>query len=260
MLVMYNKKPSSKSSGSIIAKSLHDNLGAVLNDVYGILCNNPQSFFSFMMDAKKAPGSIRDSIFVECFIEFYEKAYDIGTNRNAFIANNLRAFSVALAEATPNLEADYAGNPEKLHEYAKRVVKAIDDCGTIQKASYIGYLSRALMNDYPSDIKMDTNMYFKLIRCIRNLTEEDLEFLNANIREGLITDDMDYIDDFISLGLMKGVSGGYEYTERAYYLKKYALDYEHHNDIPQLTHKRVMPAFPDRIDEDYIDNLFKDNN
>ena len=58
-------------------------------------------------------------------------------------------------------------------------------------------ISRAMANK-----EISRRLFFKLGQCIRMLTEEDIIFLSENIKEGIISNDSDYIDDFRGLGLM----------------------------------------------------------
>ena len=103
-------------------------------------------------------------------------SYRYNEETNQFESENLQSLAEALADASPNTEANYEGRPDKLNEYAKRLIKLIDDCGTKQKARYIASLTRALLSK-----QIDTQKFFQLSRCIRNLTEEDLLFLSENI-------------------------------------------------------------------------------
>lgn len=124
--------------------------------------------------------------------------------KKAFFEDNLKKMAILLAEVSPNDKADYEGDPDKLHEYSKRIVKLIDDCGTIQKAVYLSNISRAFAKH-----EIDKRLFFKLGQCIRMLTEEDLLFLRENVKEGIISGEGDYVDDFRGLGLMYEVEGGF---------------------------------------------------
>ena len=253
-------KISRTTKGIIKSDTAKEFLSGIYSDAIGALTGDPASFISLYNDLKSLPSAIRDGIFLECFQVFLLNAYEYDVQKQEFVKDSLYSFSKALAEASPNEEADYDGFPDKLTEYAKRIIKLIDDCGTIQKAYYLSCLSRAIMNKINGDPKMDTRMYFKLAQCIRNLTEEDLEFLKKTIQVGIITEDEDYIDDYVALGLLKGVNGGYEYTERAFYLKKYALDYEHKVDIPEEYSERAKPNEIQTIPLEGIDKLFEKDN
>jgi len=174
--------------------------------------------------------------------------------KEVFLEDNLKMMATALAEVSPNLEADYEGDPEKLHEYSKRIVKLIDDCGTVQKAVYLSNLSRAFAKH-----EIDKRIFFKLGQCIRMLTEEDLLFLKENVIEGTISGDGDYIDDFRGLGLMYEVEGGFVYAKRAFQFLKYALDYEKTVRIPEKFPKRDITTFASDEEIDaVINNRFVD--
>lgn len=158
-----------------------------------------------------------------------------------------------MAKASPNYESGYEGNSKQLREYAVRIDKMIDDCGTIQKSEYLVNLTRAIINGL-----IDTNKYFKLCNCVLNLTEEDLLFLQNDIGEKVINDDKEYIDDFRSVGILYEVNGGYAYSRRAYDLKQYALLYNYDENInrPAIFLARVKPISIEITDDQEIDNLF----
>lgn len=135
-----------------------------------------------------------------------------------------------------NTEANYEGRPDKLNEYAKRLIKLIDDCGTKQKARYIASLTRALLSK-----QIDTQKFFQLSRCIRNLTEEDLLFLSENIDQRNVSGENDYVADYRALGLLYETNNGFSYSKRAFELKKYALCYEKQIAIPESFPKKHTP-------------------
>lgn len=211
---------------------------------------DPISAIDFIQKFRFAPSAIRDSIFLDCFRVFLLNSSEYDPISNKFIDKNLTSFVQALAETSPNPESEYAGDPERLNEYAKRIIKVIDDCGTIQKAYYIACLARAVKEKY-----IDANKFFKFSHCICSLTIEDLLYLNNNIAQGLIDEDNEYIDDFRALGLLKEVSGGFEYTLRAYELKKYALDYEGNVQIPDTFTERLMARDIEPISAETIDAI-----
>lgn len=243
--------------GFLKSRTMKEKTAEILTDSIEALSGDIASCNAIVKDIKLMPSAIRDGIFLECFQTFLLNAYDYDPEKKEFVAERLRSFSCVLAKASPNQEAGYEGDQKVLSDYAKRIIKIIDDCGTKQKAFYLACLSRALMNEFTADPKMNTKMYFKLAQCIRNLTEEDLLFLKKRIDVGLITEDADYIDDFVALGLLKAVNGGYEYTERAFYLKKYALDYEGKVDIPKTFSDRVTPNEPKSLSDDELRKLLE---
>ena len=129
-----------------------------------------------------------------------------------------------------------------------RIVKLIDDCGTVQKAVYLANISRAFAKH-----EIDKRLFFKLGQCIRMLTEEDLLFLRENIKEGIVSGEGDYIDDFRGVGLMYEVDTGFAYSKRAFQLLRYALNYEGNISIPEkFPERNVFTA----ITEDEIDGLW----
>ena len=225
----------------------------ILKDVIGVFMHDPNAAWSLAEDLKRLPSTIRDEIFWDCLETFILCSYSFNEETNQFEAKNLQSLAVALAEASPNADADYQGDPEKLTEYAKRLIKLIDDCGTKQKAYYLACLARALLSK-----QIDTRKFFQLSRCIRNLTEEDLLFLSERIELGNISRDEDYVDDYRALGLLYETDEGFSYSKRAFELKKYALRYEAHIEIPDNFPQKYTPLIAMPISDDEIRTLTDD--
>lgn len=136
----------------------------LFKDIIGILMYDPNAAWSMLEDVKKLSSTIRDGFFFECLETYILYSYRYNEETNQFESENLQSLAEALADASPNTEANYEGRPDKLNEYAKRLIKLIDDCGTKQKARYIASLTRALLSK-----QIDTQKFFQLSRCIRNL-------------------------------------------------------------------------------------------
>ena len=181
-------------------------------------------------------------------------SYDCNKETTRFEAKNLQSLAVALAEASPNADAGYHGDPEKLTEYAKRLIKLIDDCGTKQKAYYLACLARALLSK-----EIDTRKFFQLSRCIINLMEEDLLFLSKRIKPGNISRDEDYVDDYRALGLIYETDEGFSYSMRAFELKKYVLCYENHPEIPDSFPPKYEPSVMKEISTDKMNAIMEGN-
>lgn len=169
-----------------------------LKALCGIFEKDPISAVEFVKSIRNSNISITDQIFLDNLQEYLLNLNAYNVEKQAFLEDNMNKLSESLADASPNNEAKYEGDPEKLNEYAKRILKAVDDCGTKQKAIYLANITRAL-----SHKQISKSEYFKFIQCIRQLTEEDLEFLAKHINEYVIKEDEDYIDDFRSVGLLK---------------------------------------------------------
>ena len=210
-----------KTSKNVIKSTAY----SLTEDVIGILVRDPMAAIRLLKDLKDAPSSIRDAVFLEHFSIFLTNA--VPNDAKERHDKNLNSLVELLAEYSPNETAGYNGDPEKLYEYAKRIIKIIDDCGTKEKSLYIANLSRAVYSGL-----IDTYKFFKFSHCILNLTQEDLIILQKRISKDIIEQDEEFIDDFRALGLMFEVAGGYQYTRRAYELVKFALDYEKAIDIP----------------------------
>ena len=203
-------------------------------DILDVLSMDPLAVINLIKTIKDLPSTIRDGIFFECLETYILNLNDYDNERNQVNEDNLSKMAKLLAEASPNQDANYEGDDEKLHEYSKRIVKLIDDCGTRQKAVYLANISRAFVKH-----EINKREFFKLGQCIRMLTEEDLLFLRKNVKEG-ITSDGDYIDDFRGLGLMYEVNTGFAYSKKAFQLLKYALNYEENVQIPEKFPTRNM--------------------
>lgn len=204
-------------------KSVLENLAAAL------VCGDILAVNKLITDFWKSPYFIREALFWHNFATYLENSFAD--------EEELRKLSAKLAEG---------GNSE---EAAKRVIKIIDDIGTRQKAIYISNLTRAFCMD-----RIDAYLFFKLAQCVVRLTDEDLKFLCEAIAPGTIIEDKEYIDDFRSCGLMKEVSGGFVYTERAYKLKEFALWYGHDVKIPEIPERQTIEP----ISKEAIDEMFKD--
>ena len=226
------------------SRELYDN-------IMGVLSMDPLAVVDLIHTVKELPPTIRDGIFFECFETFILNLNEFDEQKQEFVEDNLKAMAIALAEASPNEEAGCQGNPEKLNEYSKRIVKLIDDCGTTQKAFYLANISRAFAKH-----EIDKKLFFKLGQCIRMLTEQDLLFLSNHISEDIISEDEDYIDDFRSLGLMYEVDAGFAYSKRAFQLSKYALNYEGNISIPEKFPERniMMAITEEELNEMAINN------
>lgn len=221
--VVYNKKSVSSGTAKTTVKDFYHNI----LDVFSM---DPVAVVDLIKEVKTLPSTIRDGIFFECFEAYILNLNEYDCKKKKFCEDNLKKMAVSLAEASSNEEADYEG----MHECSKRIVKIIDDCGTIQKAVYLSNISRALAKH-----EINIRDFFKLGQCIRMLTEEDLLFLKENVREGTVSGEGDYVDDFRGVGLMYEVKAGFAYSLRAFRLLKYALDYE--GDV------RIPKKFPERM-------------
>ena len=226
----------------------------ILKDVIGVFMHDPNAAWSLTENLKRLPSTIRDEIFWDCLETFILNSYDFNKETNRFEAKNLQSLAVALAEASPNADAGYHGDPEKLTEYAKRLIKLIDDCGTKQKAYYLACLARALLSK-----EIDTRKFFQLSRCIINLMEEDLLFLSKRIKPGNISRDEDYVDDYRALGLIYETDEGFSYSMRAFELKKYVLCYENHPEIPDSFPTKYEPYVMKEISTDKMNAIMEGN-
>lgn len=204
--------------GNLIRK---EDTKRLLDKAIDILDIRPLKIVDFLNEIGKQITGINDSLFWNGFQEYILSLLEYNSCGGNYKEENLRKFKEALAEATPNLAANYYGNQERLREYYIRIIKIINECSTETKAVYLANLSRAF-----SDRMFGVNDYFKLSRCIQYLTEEDLLFLKNKITEEVVNEEGDYYEDFQSQGLMSLRAGGYIYTMRAFMLRNYSLAYE----------------------------------
>lgn len=215
------------------SEAIQSEASNILETAISIMSMDPTAAINAVKEIYQMPIRVRDSIFLESLKIFLINLNTDKSDGSEQIVNNLQKFSEVLAEVTPNEDAQYIGNPDRMREYSKRIIKVLDDCGTIQKAIYIANVSRALANRL-----IDKNCFFKLCQCIRILTDEDLLTLKNYIPKDIIDDDEMCIDDFRGVGLLYEVDGGFAYSKRAYDLVNYALDYE--------KGVRVPDSFPNR--------------
>lgn len=240
------KNTVSSETAKTAAKDFYHNI----LDVFSL---DPVAALDLIKDVKNLPSTIRDGIFFECFEAYILNLNEYDYKKKAFVEDNLKKMAISLAEVSPNDEADYAGDPNRLHEYSKRIVKLIDDCGTIQKAVYLANISRAFAKH-----EIDKRLFFKLGQCIRMLTEEDLMFLKTNVTEGTVSGAGDYVDDFRGQGLMYEVDAGFAYSKRAFQLLRYALDYEGTVRIPEkFPERNVMTAMTDDEIDEIVNGAFE---
>lgn len=239
--------------GIVMSDAAKDYLPEMVKNAIGALTGDPLSALEMIKNVKSFPAAVRDGIFMECLQIFLLNSCEYDTENQEFVDKNLSAFVIALAEAGPNEATGYEGDPERLTEYAKRLIKLIDDCGTIQKSYYIACLARAVRAKY-----ITASQFFKFSHCIRSLTEEDLLFLKNHIGKEVISTDDEYIDDYRALGLMKDVDGGFAYTERAFKVVKYALDYEGNLELPDSYPERFTPITAQGISDEAIEALFNE--
>ena len=118
----------------------------VLESAIGLLSRDPIAIISSLIKLRKLTLTIRDEIFLENFQNYLIRLYDID---DAGSINNKCNEKLArlLAEQSPNEEAGYDGDPDRLHENAKRIVKLIDDASTIQKSIYYANLLELQLMD-----------------------------------------------------------------------------------------------------------------
>lgn len=217
-----------------------------------ITTHDPLSALMLLRDGTLFVTTVRDAMLFESFKNYLthlNRDREDGSSGN----RDMRTLAERLAAASPNHEAGYEGDPKALTEYAKRLIRAIDDCDTELKARYLANLTRALENE-----PVDTKKFFQLARCIRSLTDEDLIYLRDHIGPGSISGDEDFIDDYRAVGLVMEVDGGFSYTSRAYDFANYVLNYDTGRKVrppEQLPQRAVQEA----VTEEQIQQMINDS-
>ena len=223
----------------IESETIKQEVTSFTENAIGAFLLDPVDLYKVIKNIWSMHSRIRDGIYWENFGAYLFHVYDFDEKKKRFINNNKKKLAEMLAEDTPNQEAGYKGNPERLRENAKRLVILLDDAGTKQKAIYYANLTRAALNN-----SISRDKFFKLCKCVSDLTEEDICFFIKNIqqiRTNTIKKDEEFIDDFRSVGLLKEVNGGFAYTQRAFELLKFGLKYEEENvKIPEEIPERMM--------------------
>lgn len=236
---------------NIISKSTISIIHDLYKSIAILLDQDPLTIINLIKQMKSIGSTIRDNIFFECLEAYILNFHNYNDEGNQFIENNLKRLACCLADMTPNSESGFEGNVEKLHEYSNRIVKLIDDLGTVQKSIYLANISRALVN-----YKINKKTFFKLAQCIRMLIEEDLLFLKENVKEGPIHSTDESIADFAGLGLVYESEIGLSYSLKAFLLSKYALNYEKDVRIPEKFPSRLSVAEDWEVNE-MLEDVFQ---
>lgn len=131
---------------------------------------------------------------------------------------------------------------ERLEEYGNErenaisIIKAIDSVESEKKARHLANLTQSVINS-----EIDVKLYMRLIHVSKQLIEEDISFLATNITKEMFVDNP-HLDDFFAYGLIRGVDGGYVYTERAWDLVQYGISRGHDVNRPDEIPKRTVFA------------------
>lgn len=152
-----------------------------------------------------SPFFIREALFWEKFTQYLNGVFSE--------KDNIRKLSEVFAE-----------NEEK-SEYARRIIKVIDDLDSIAKVKYVINLTRALLMEH-----IEKPEYYRLCNVLRNTFEEDLQYLNQNIKKENLKDDI-HIRFLQQNGLAEQTvitnkgNNEFEFTPLAHMLDIYGLDY-----------------------------------
>ena len=168
---------------------------ALLDDVIDIFFGSPTDKMKLIISKAQKAGRIRDLIYWNNFALFLREGN--------FDNEQLRKLSELLEEH---------GNKKM---YAISIIKAIDDIDSEEKARCLANLTQSLIN---SEIVI--RKYFRLINTTKRLTGDDLAFLSVHISRGKFLEH-EYLDDFLTDGLIRMVDAGYVYTETAWDLMEF---------------------------------------
>ena len=151
-----------------------------------------------------APGNIRDRLFWDKFSMFLE--------------------GVFLDENDSRKLAEIFVENEEREEYARKIIKIIDDIDSKVKVRYITNLTRALLANL-----IGKSDYYRCCNAIRNTLEDDLIYLSKNIEKEHLKNNI-HIEFLKQNGLTVQTvisdSGEFEFTSFAHMLDKFGLDYE----------------------------------
>lgn len=223
---------------------------SLLPTLVGILTKDPVTYTEILINACKGTRNILDTIFINNFRTFLLYGF---TEDTILDYDKLRKFSQKLEEN---------GNAT---ESAIRIIKCIESIETENKAKIISNLTQSLINS-----AIDHDNYFKLLKTVVQLTEEDISFLRNNIT-GKIMCSPERLDDFLILGLYRMVNGGYVFTERSWDLLEHGILYGHHVSRPQIIPKQNVQflasidvtkfaSCEDAVNADYQNSLLKNTN
>jgi len=185
-------------------------IDAIIDVIFGGTTDKLKLIVKCLMD----DGRISDLLFLNNFEMFLR-------NGN-FDRTQLRKFSGTLEEQ---------GNKKA---YAIALLKAISDVDSEEKARCLANLTQSV-----SWLEINLEKYFRLVHTLKQLVAEDLVFLSNSICKGKFLENK-YLDDYIVLGLIREVDGGYVYTERAWELVKYGISRGHDVIIPNEIEKRSV--------------------
>ena len=192
---------------------------------------DPVGAISKIKDILNESKSISDALFWNNFVHFLENG--------SFDYDKLRKLSSRLEE-----NGDNRGS-------AVKIVQAINKVDEPIKAKYIAKLTQSLIND-----NIDRVQYFRLVQVVNRLIGNDLEYIANNVEAVKFNlADEEYVDDFISCGIIMSVDGGFAYTKRAYDLVEYGIRSGHSLRRPTSLPERQIMDFVDYGD---IDELFKE--
>lgn len=117
----------------------------------------------------------------------------------------------------------FADNEDK-EDYAKRIIKILDDIDINKKVKYLINLTRSLLDNF-----IEKSDYYRLCNALINTLDEDLQYINMNINTHNLKENL-YINFLQQSGLVKQTvissnDNEFEFTRLAQLLDKYGLDF-----------------------------------
>lgn len=186
----------------------------LLEALIGFFTKDPVKFGEAIGKILRDTKSIPDAMFWLNFQEFLQAG--------KFDEEKLRKLATKLNE-----DANNVAN-------ATRIINSIKDVDEPQKAKYLAWLTEALING-----QIEINEYFRLLKIVPRLISADLIYLSKIVEVGQIEINDDRIEDFMANGLLMNIEGGYGFTNRAYNLVEYGINYGHSVKRPNSILKRA---------------------
>ena len=103
----------------IESETIKQEVTSFTENAIGAFLLDPVDLYKVIKNIWSMHSRIRDGIYWENFVAYLFHVYDFDEKKKRFINNNKKKLAEMLAEDTPNQEAGYKGNPERLRENVK---------------------------------------------------------------------------------------------------------------------------------------------
>lgn len=204
----------------------------ILEIITGFMTKDPAIFLKEIKKMMEKPICISDILFWNNFRNFIIEG--------KFNYNMIRRISEKLA------------NEGDSRESAVKIVESIRKIDEPIKAKYIANLTNSLVNGLIDKVK-----YFRLVNVIGSLPGVDLLYVSEHIEYSGVVNDESPIEEFLAVGIMRIVKGGYAYTEKAYDLVEYGIRLGDDVSRPkEILPRLVMTEVTDQDIDDIINGTF----